>query len=54
MSRLFDSQGALAELLGPSRYATRLVHPPAGTVLHPTSTWVHYALPACMREAILG
>lgn len=29
-----------------------LVHLPTGTILHTTSTWIHYALPARMREAV--
>lgn len=42
--RVVVLQGVLAvwqSFLGLSRYARRLVHLPAGTILHTTSTWIH-------------
>lgn len=54
VSTLFFPKASWQIFLGPSRYARRLVHLPAGTILHTTSTWIHYALPARMWEATPG
>lgn len=41
VSTLFSYKASWQSFLGLSRHARRLVHLPAGTILHTTSTWIH-------------